>query len=97
MERPEFVLAGEDFRDTGYYGWDDNGAAIPLFPSFCKESCQLEMGKYEVYSPVAIIRRDGSSEGLKTHFIRKMLRPWRDGVRPFTLVRDGQVCPPTVR
>ena len=68
--------------NEGYVPWDANGAAVPLFASFCKEGSSQEMAVGDAFSPYAVFRRDPAGGPPSIEVIGKALRPWLDGVRP---------------
>jgi hypothetical protein len=94
-ETPEIeagLAAGDEERDdanlptlhsvTAPYlrAWDDNGDAISLYASYCRESCDQEMSEAEVFLPYAIFRR--TAQGVAVQRAPTQRRPWLDGVRP---------------
>lgn len=62
------------------FPFDDNGLAIPLFASFCREGANQGMDFQDAFSLFAIFRK--TEAGIEVEYRGEMLRPWLEGIRP---------------
>ncbi len=80
---PHWDLAWE--KAGASFPYDDNGLAIPLFASFCKEGANQGMDFKDAYSLFAIFRKTES--GIEIEYCGEMFRPWLEGIRPVSFQR----------